>query len=70
MTYYDKLVRKVHAAMQKHPRSPVVMTTDDFEVVSTSGSVRKIASAIRKCRAQGRIPAVFQKPDENQTFVY
>jgi hypothetical protein len=70
MTYYSKLVRNVHAAMVKHPRTPVVMTTDDFRVVSTGGSVRKIASVIRKCRAQGHIPAVFQKPDENQTFVY
>ena len=70
MTYYDKLIRHVHAAMKKHPRTPVVMMTDDFEVVSTGSDVRKIASVIRKCRAQGRVPAIFQRPNENQTFVY
>ena len=70
MTYYDKLVQNVHAAMQKHPRSPVVMTADDFRVVSTGGTPRKIASVIRKCRAEGHLTAVFQKPDDNQTFVY
>jgi hypothetical protein len=69
MTYYEKLVKNVHAAMQKHPKSPVVMTTDDFRVVCTGGGQRKIASAVKKCRAEGHVPAVFQKPDENQTFV-
>jgi hypothetical protein len=70
MTYYDNLVKHVHAAMEKHPRSPVVMATDNFQIVATGGNTRKIASVIRKCRAQGRVTAVFQKPDENQTFVY
>jgi hypothetical protein len=70
MTYYDTLVKNMHAAMKKHPRSPVVMTTDNFEVLATGRNERKIASIIRKCRSQGRILTVFQKPDENQTFVY
>ena len=70
MTYYETLVKHVHAAMKKHPRSPVVMTTDNFQIVATGGNARKIASAIWRCRARGRVTAVFQKPDENQTFVY
>lgn len=70
MTYYDNLIRHVHAAMKKHPRSPVVMTTDTFEVVATGRNVRKMATAIRKCGDQGRTTAVFQKPSADQTFIY
>lgn len=70
MTYYDKLVKHVQAAMKKHPRTPVVMMTDNFKVVTTGKDLRKIAAVIRKCRAQGRVPAVFQQQNENQTFVY
>ena len=70
MTYYDNLVKHVHAAMQKHPGTPVVMATDNFKIVATGTNRRKIAALVRKCRAEGRIPAVFQKPTANQTFIY
>lgn len=70
MTYYETLIKHVHAAMKKHPRAPVVMATDTFEVVATGKNHRKIASAIRKCGAQGRLTAVFQHPADDQTFIY
>jgi hypothetical protein len=70
MTYYENLIKHVHAAMKKHPRSPVVMTTDTFEVVASGKNVRKMASAIRRCGVKGRDMAVFQKPDAHQTFIY
>ena len=70
MSYYDRLVEHVQAAMKKYPRTPVVMMTDNFEVVNTGKNARKIASVIRKCRTQGRVPVVFQRPNENRTFVY
>ena len=70
MTYYDSLVKHVRAAMKEHPRSLIVMATDNFQIVVTGGNARKIVSAMRKCRAQGRVTAVFQKPDESRTFVY
>jgi len=70
MTYYENLIKHVHAAMKKHPRSPVAMTTDTFEVVAAGKNVRKMASAIRKGNARGRTMAVFQMPNANQTFIY
>ena len=68
MTYYENLIKHVHAAMEKHPRSPVVMTTDTFRVVASGKNTRKLAVAIKKYGALGRMTAVFQKPSENQTF--
>jgi hypothetical protein len=70
MTYYEKLIKHVHAAMEQHPRSPVVMTTDTFKVVASGKNIRKMAVAIKKYGAQGRMTAVFQKPSESQTFIY
>jgi hypothetical protein len=70
MTYYDNLIRHVHAAMKKHPRSPVVMTTDTFEVIATGRNVHKMASTIRRYGDKGRMTAVFQKPSSDQTFIY
>ena len=70
MTYYENLIKHVHAAMKKHPRSPVAMTTDTFEVVAAGKNVRKMAAAIRKGNARGRTMAVFQMPNANQTFIY
>jgi hypothetical protein len=70
MTYYENLIKHVHAAMNKHPRSPVVMTTDTFEVIASGKDVRKMSSAIKKYGAKGRLTAVFQKPSANQTFIY
>jgi hypothetical protein len=70
MTYYENLIKHVHAAMKKHPRSPVAMTTDTFEVVAAGKNVRKMAVAIRKGNARGRTMAVFQMPDADQTFIY
>lgn len=70
MTYYENLIRHVHAAMRKHPRSPVAMTTDTFKVVASGKNVRKMAKAIREGRARGRTMAVFQMPDVDQTFIY
>ncbi len=69
MTYYENLIKHVHAAMKKHPRSPVVMTTDTFEVVASGKNVSKMAAVIRKYGSQGRLTAVFQKPIVNQTFI-
>lgn len=70
MTYYEDLVKHVHAAMKRHPRTPVVMSTDNFKIIATGTNGRKIASLVRKCRAEGRVPAVFQKAAANHTFVY
>lgn len=38
--------------------------------LATGTNGRKIASLVRKCRAEGRVPAVFQNPAANHTFVY
>ncbi|MEI6564266.1 MAG: hypothetical protein WCO42_08205 [bacterium] len=70
MTYYENLIKHVHTAMKKHPRSPIVMTTDTFEVVASGKNIRKLSSAIKKYGDQGRLTAVFQKPSANQTFIY
>jgi len=70
MTYYENLIKHVHAAMEKHPRSPVVMITDTFRVVASGKNTGKMAIAIKKYGALGRMTAVFQKPSENQTFIY
>lgn len=70
MTYYENLIKHVHAAMEKHPRSPIVMTTDTFEVVASGNNIEKMSSAIKKCGAKGRMTAVFQKPSANQTFIF
>jgi hypothetical protein len=70
MTYYENLIKHVHAAMEKHPRSPVVMTADTFEVVASGKNTRKMASVIKKYGSEGRMMAVFQKPSANQTFIY
>ncbi len=70
MTYYEDLIKHVHAAMKKHPRSPVAMTTDTFKVGAAGKNVRKMAAAIRKSTARGRTMAVFQMPNANQTFIY
>ena len=70
MTYYENLIKHVHEAMEKHPRSPIVMTTDTFEVVASGKNIKKISAAIKRCGAKGRMTAVFQKPTDNQTFIY
>ena len=74
MTYYENLIKHVHAAMKKHPRSPVAMTTDTFEVVAAGKNVRKMASAIRKGNALHNIPLVngdyIYVPSSNNKEVY
>jgi hypothetical protein len=70
MTYYENLVRHVDAAMRKHPRTPVVMSTHDFKVIGTGRTSRRIAQLVKKCRAEGYVPAVCQRLDPDRTFVY
>ena len=70
MTYYENLVKHVDAAMRKHPRTPVVMSTHDFKVIGTGKNARKIARLVKKCRAEGSVPAVFQRLAPGRTFIF
>jgi len=69
MTYYQQLVRNAEAAMDRHPRSVIVMDAESFEIISSGSETGQVARDAEKAVSQGRTPVVMQKPRHPENWV-
>lgn len=70
MTPYEKkLHRRMNAAMEKHPRSIIVMDAHSMEIIATGRDPDTVASRIRSSIKEGQVPLVFKRPKDNQLLI-
>ena len=69
MTYYEKLMARMDKAMDRHPRSTVVMTADTFKVLAAGSNARKVANTMRKKLKPHQVPVIFRRPMPNETWI-
>ena len=69
MTYYQKLVRQATAAMNRHPKSTVVLDADNFNMLAKSADPTKAAEAAHAAADQGRTPVIVERPRHQETWI-
>lgn len=69
MTYYQKLVREATAAMNRHPKSTVILDADSLKVLAKSADPAKAAVAAQRAAEQGRTPVIIERPRHQETWI-
>lgn len=69
MTYYKNLVRQATAAMNRHPRSTVILDADNLEVLTKSTDPSKVARVAHQAIARGRTPVIVERPRHQDVWI-
>ena len=69
MTYYEQLVRNARRAMDRHPRSTVLLDAETLELIASTGNPEKAAAHVEAATARGRVPVVLQKPRKPESWI-
>ena len=69
MTYYQKLVREATAAMNRHPKSTVILDADNLKVLAKSADPSKAAAAALSAADQGRTPVIVERPHPQEIWI-
>ena len=69
MTYYEQLVMHAEVAMDRHPRSTIVMDADTFDIISTGTDISKMAIDSNAAAERGQTPVIMQKPRKPDTWI-
>ena len=67
MTYYEKLVRQATAAMNRHPKSTVILDADNLKVLAKSADPAKAAEAARSAADRGQTPVIVAEVGAEET---
>ncbi len=69
MTYYENLVRQATAAMNRHPKSTVILDADNLKVLAKSADPAKAAEAARSAADRGQTPVIVERPRQQEIWI-
>ena len=69
MTYYQKLVNRATAAMDKFPRSTVALDAEKLTVLARGLNSSKVARSAQRAAARGRTMVIVEKPRHEETWI-
>lgn len=69
MTYYEKLVRQATSAMNRHPKSTVVLDADSLKVLAKSADPSKAAFAAQQASDRGQTPVIVERPHSQEIWI-
>ena len=69
MTYYENLVRQATAAMNRHPKSTVILDADNLKVLAKSADPAKAAEAARSAADRGQTPVIVERQRQQEIWI-
>lgn len=56
-------------SIRAHPRSTVVMDSDNFKIIARGRNTTKLTRKLRRAGKKRGVPVIFQRPDENVVWI-
>ena len=69
MTYYEKLVRRADAVMNRFPDSVVVLDASNLKVIVKGRNPARVAKAAHKATMAGQTSVIIQKPRHEESWI-
>jgi hypothetical protein len=67
-SYYEKLLDRMEASMERHPHSAVALDANTLEEIAASGDVRRLSKKLKSIGSSAT-PLVFERPKPNQITI-